>query len=170
MIIQTYLYSNKVVAQIVDPTIFTTRNRVVYARPVTVYQGIDNPMQVLVKNQDQKYVDVTNYSMVAEIQDPNNKVAVATFPITWANVTLGQGNFTIDKAMVNSLEQRFYKLTFRTVNTVNGIEQPIYVDSDYDVPLDLKVLPAYYNMDAPTGAFTVINPNAGDTILDGGAA
>ena len=170
MIIQTYLYSNKVVAQIVDPTIFTTRNRVVYSRPVTVYQGIDNPMQVLVKNQDQKYVDVTNYTMVVEIQDPSNKVAVATFPITWGNVTLGQGNFVLDKNTVNSLEQRYYKLTFRTVNTVTNAEQPIYVDPDYGVPIDLKVLPAYYNMDAPAGAYTVINPNAGDTILDGGAA
>jgi hypothetical protein len=101
-------------------------------------------MQVLVKNQDQKYVDVTNYTMIAEIQDPSNKVAVATFPITWANVTLGLGNFMLDKATVSSLEQRFYKLTFRTVNTLTRIEQPIYVDSDYDVPLDLKVLPAYY--------------------------
>jgi hypothetical protein len=169
MIIQTYLYSNKVVAQIVDPSIFTTRNRVVYSRPVTVYQGIDNPMQVLVKNQDQKYVNVTNYIMVAEIQDPSNKVSVATFPITWANVTLGQGNFVIDRATVDELEQRFYKLTFRTINTVTSLEQPIYVDSDYDVPLDLKVMPAYYNGEVGN-ADTTYNINAGDVVLDGGGA
>ncbi len=168
MIIQTYLYSNKVVAQIIDPAIFTTRNRVVYARPVTVYQGIDNPMQVVVKNQDQKAVDVTNYSMVAEIQDPNNKVAVATYALTWVDALTGRGAFTLDKATVNSLEQRFYKLTFKTVNTVTHVEQPIYVDDNYSVPLDLKVLPAYHNTGADAG--TEINTNAGDTILDGGHA
>jgi hypothetical protein len=168
MIIQTYLYINKVVAQIVDPAIFTTRNRVVYARPVTVYQGIDNPMQVLVKNQDQKYVDTTVYEMIAEIQDPNNRVAVASFPITWINSATGQGSFLLDRKTIDSLEQRFYKLTFRVVNTTTHIEQPIYVDSNYGVPLDLKVLPAYYNADVD--AETVINTNAGDTILDGGGA
>ena len=156
------------VAQIIDPAIFTTRNRVVYARPVTVYQGIDNPMQVVVKNQDQKAVDVTNYTMVAEIQDPNNKVAVATYPLTWVDALTGRGSFVLDKATVNGLEQRFYKLTFKTVNTVTNIEQPIYVDDNYSVPLDLKVLPAYYNTAADAG--TEINTNVGDTILDGGHA
>lgn len=168
MIIQTYLYTNKVVAQIVDPTIFTTRNRVVYTRPVTVYQGIDNPMQVVVKNQDQKYVDVTLYNMIADIQDPANKVSVATFPVNWTNSDLGQGTFTLDRITVDSLEQRFYTLTFRVININTNKEQPIYVDSSYGVPLDLRVLPAYYNADG--SAETIINTNAGDTILDGGGA
>ena len=47
-----------------DPTI-KTRNRVVYSRPITVYQGIDNPIQVVVKNQDQKNVNLTGQIMPA---------------------------------------------------------------------------------------------------------
>ena len=144
MIIQTYLYSNKVVVQIIDPAIFTTRNRVVYTRPVTVYQGIDNPMQVVVKNQDQKSVNTSQYTLLAEIQDPANKVAVASFPVSWTNTTTGLGTFIIDRITVDALEQRFYTLTFKVVNTTTLVEQPIYVDSNYSVPLDLKVLPAYF--------------------------
>ena len=144
MIIQTYLYSNKVVAQIVDPTIFTTRNRVVYARPVTVYQGIDNPMQVLVKNQDQKYVDMTGYSMQVDIQDPNNQVLVKSYVVTWTDIAKGFGNFVLDQTTVDGLEQRFYKLTFRTISDSDQSQKPVYIDDNYDVPLDLKVLPAYY--------------------------
>ena len=144
MIIQTYLYSNKVVVQIIDPAIFTTRNRVVYTRPVTVYQGIDNPMQVVVKNQDQKSVNTSQYTLLAEIQDPANKVAVASFPVSWTNTTTGLGTFIIDRITVDALDQRFYTLTFKVVNTTTLVEQPIYVDSNYSVPLDLKVLPAYF--------------------------
>lgn len=144
MIIQTYLYNNKVVAQIVDPTIFTTRNRVVYARPVTVYQGIDNPMQVVVKNQDQKAVDMTGFSMQVDIQDPNNVVLVKSYIVVWADITKGRGNVVLDRTTVDQLEQRFYKLTFRTISDVDQSERPAYIDDNYDVPLDLKVLPAYY--------------------------
>ena len=144
MIIQTYLYSNKVVVQLTDPTIFTTRNRVVYARPVTIYQGIDNPIQVIVKNQDQKPIDLTGYTMQADIQDPNNAVLVGSFPVTWANQEQGLGNFTIDQATVDGLEQRFYKLTFKAVSEADQTSRPIYIDDNFGVPLDLKVLPAYY--------------------------
>lgn len=148
MIIQTYLYSNKVVAQIVDPTIFTTRNRVVYSRPVTVHQGIDNPIQVLVKNQDQKYVDMTGYSMQVDIQDPNNAVLVKSFTVTWTDITKGYGNFILDQNTIDGLEQRFYKLAFRTISDSDQSQRPVYIDSDYTVPLDLKVVPAYYQSGA----------------------
>ena len=72
--IQTYLYSNKIVVQILDTTIFKVRNRQVYSRPIKIYQGIDNPIQVVIKNQDQKAVNFTGYIMQADIQDPVNKV------------------------------------------------------------------------------------------------
>lgn len=148
------------VAQIVDPTIFTTRNRVVYANPVTVYQGIDNPMQVVVKNQDQKSVNFTGLAMQADIQDPVNMCVVASYSVVWADITKGQGTFTIDKDTINGLEQRFYKLTFKSINLSDNTEAPIYTDDNYAVPVDLKVLPAYYDAQ--------ITPFSNTTIIDGG--
>jgi len=130
-----------------DPAIFTTRNRQVYSRPIKVYQGIDNPVQVIVRNQDQKSYDLTGYVMEAAIQDPTNGITVETYAVTFAsNVAQqnGQGSFTLDRATINSLEQRFYKLTFRTIKSSDNTEQPIYIDDNYGVPLDLEVLPAYY--------------------------
>ena len=52
--VKAFIYDQKVEVQILDTTIFTTRNRIVYSRPIKVYQGIDNPLQIIVKNQDQK--------------------------------------------------------------------------------------------------------------------
>lgn len=127
-----------------DPTIFTTRNRQVYSRPIKVYQGIDNPVQVLVKNQDQKNVNLTGYTVQASIQDPTNQVTIETYAVTFANVAVGQGTFTLDKGTINSLENRFYKLTFKTIKTSDSTEQPVYIDDNYGVPLDLEILPAYW--------------------------
>ena len=142
--VKAYLYPNTAQVQVFDPTIFTTRNRVVYSRPIKVYQGIDNPVQVMVRNQDQKAVDLTGYVMQAQIQDPTNGVTVETYAVTFADIVKGLANFVIDRSTINNLEQRFYKLTFKTIRSSDNTEQPIYIDDNYGVPLDLEVLPAYY--------------------------
>ena len=142
--VKAYLYPNYAEVQVFDPSIFTTRNRQVYSRPIKVYQGVDNPIQVIVRNQDQKNVNLTGYTMQASIQDPTNQVTVETYAVSFANVAIGNGNFTIDKGTINTLENRFYKLTFKTVKTSDSTEQQIYIDDNYGVPLDLEVLPAYW--------------------------
>jgi len=153
--IKAYLYPNTVEVQFLDPTIFTVRNRVVYSNPIKVYQGIDNPIQVLIKNQDQKPVNLTGSSVLASIQDPINRVVIKSYPVLFANIQLGQGSFTFDANTIDSLEQRFYKLTFSTTVTNTDISRPVYTDDNYGVPLDLQILPAYYQaINAPAGIDT----------------
>lgn len=150
-----------------DPSIFTTRNRQVYSRPIKVYQGVDNPVQVIVRNQDQKSVNLTGSSVTASIQDPVNQVTVKSFPVLFGanvggNIQLGQGTFTFDANTINGLEQRFYKLAFSTTVTSTDVTRPVYIDDNYGVPLDLEVLPAYYANSTP--------PAESDTYtLDGGS-
>lgn len=143
--VKTYLYPNTAEVQVFDPTIFTTRNRQVYSRPIKVYQGIDNPIQVLVRNQDQKSVNLTGSSVTASIQDPVNQVTIRSYPVTFANIMLGQGHFTFDANTINGLEQRFYKLAFSTTVTSTDVTSPVYIDDNYGVPLDLEILPAFYS-------------------------
>lgn len=159
--IKTYLYPNTAEVQIIDPAIFTTRNRIVYSRPIKVYQGIDNPIQVLVRNQDQKKYNLTGYALQADIQDPTNKITVDSIAVTWANIAQGMGQFTISSDLVNSMEQRLYKLTFKTIKVSDNTEQPVYVDDNYGVPLDLEVLPAYYSA-------SEASPTVDNGLLDGG--
>lgn len=143
IVVKAYLYPNLVEVQVFDPSIFTVRNRVVYSRPIKVYQGIDNPIQVIIRNQDQKSVDLTGYSVVAQIQDPVNQVLINSYPITFSDVTKGQGNFVADQTTIDALEQRIYKLTFKLV-AEDETEKPLYIDDNYGVPLDLIVQPAYF--------------------------
>ena len=159
--VKAYLYPNTAEVQVFDPTIFTNRNRIMYSRPIKVYQGIDNPIQVIVRNQDQKGVDLTGYAVQADIQDPTNQVTVNSYAVTFADITNGLGNFTLDKDTVDSLEQRFYKLTFKTIRQTDNTEAPMYIDDNYGVPLDLEVLPAYW-------ATTEGVPGVDDSVADGG--
>ena len=159
--VKAYLYPNTVEVQVFDPTIFTTRNRKVYSRPIKVYQGVDNPVQVVIKNQDQKTVDLTGSTVTASIQDPTNQVTIKSYAVTWANIMLGQGTFVFDANTINSLENRFYKLAFSTTVTDTSATRPVYIDDNYGVPLDLEILPGYYD--------TTVAPNPTDVYsVDGG--
>ena len=143
--VKTYLYPNTIEVQVFDPTIFTTRNRQVYSRPIKVYQGVDNPVQVVVLNQDQKKVNLTGSTVTASIQDPTNQVTIKSYAVTFSNIALGQGTFTFDANTINSLENRFYKLAFATTVTNTDVTSPVYIDDNYGVPLDLEILPAFYS-------------------------
>ena len=165
--ITSYLAIQKMPVEVLDYSvpIITTRNRVVYSRPIKVYQGIDNPIQLVVKNQDQKPVDLTGYTVQIDIQDPNNQLTAYSFSANgsgaYSNLTIGTTTLLFAANVVNSLDQRFYKLTTRLINNTNSTQMPLYVDDNFGVPLDLEVLPAYY-----ASSTTVVN--LGETIIDPG--
>jgi hypothetical protein len=142
--INTYLYPNIILAQFVDPTIFTTRNPIVYTRTIKIYQGIDNPLQVLVKNQDQKSIDTTGYLVQLDIQDIESRGSVESLAVTMIDATKGQGTVIIPRDVVNALDQRRYKLTIKLINQTTNQEQPLYVDDNYGALAELEVLEGWY--------------------------
>lgn len=160
--IKLYLVDQIAEVQIMDPTIFTVRNRTVYSHPIKVYQGIDNPIQVIIRNQDQKKVDLSDYYVEAQVQDPVNQLTVAAYDVNFVDATTGRGTFTIEKTVIDDLEQRLYKLTFSLENKDTAAKQPLYIDDNYGVPLDLIVLPAYWSDIAPA-------PQIEQSVMDGGA-
>jgi len=113
------------------------------------------------KNQDQKPVNLTGYQLQVDIQDPGTASTIQSLPVIFSNIQLGRGSFTISKILLDSLTQRFYKLTFRTIDLGTNAETPLYVDDNYGVPLDLEVLPAYYSDTAPS-------PTVSGIIINGG--
>ncbi len=147
--IKTYLYDQKVEVQILDTSIYTVRNKIVYSAPVKVYQGIDNPIQILIKNQDQKSANIAGYTVQVDIQDFTNNVTVWSGNVDFSanvrgNVQLGKGSITITSQTLANLEQRFYKLTTRTISS-SDIQRPLYIDDNHGAVLDLEVLPGYLN-------------------------
>jgi hypothetical protein len=142
--INTYLYPNIIQAQFVDPTIFTTRNRVVYTRTIKIYQGIDNPLQVQVKNQDQKAINTTGYLVQVDIQDMDAEGSVESLTVTMIDAAKGLGTVTIPRDVVNALVHRRYKLNVKLITQSTNQEQPLYVDDNYGAMVDLEVLPGWY--------------------------
>ena len=143
--IEVFYYKNILNVQVIDPTIYSTRNRIVYSRTIKIYQGIDNPIHVVSKNQDQKPVDLTGYDVQVDIQDPENALTVETFTVDFVAQDRGLGLITIPKAVVNALDQRHYEFTVKLINLDTNKETPLYIDDNYSVRLPVQVLPAYYD-------------------------
>ena len=130
-----------------------------YSRPIKIYQGIDNPIHIVAKNQDQKPVDFTGYVMTVEIQDPENEITVASYSVNFVTITKGLGTFVIPRDTVNALDQRHYQLTARLINSATNAENPLYIDDNYSVAVPLQVLSAYYSTDP-------VSPTLAEGIVD----
>ena len=143
--INVFWYKNILEIQWLDPAIFSTRNRIVYSRTVKIYQGIDNPIHIVTKNQDQKAVNLTGYDVQVDIQDPENSLTVETFTVNFITQTKGLGVFTIPKAVVNALDQRHYEFTVKLINLTSNDETPLYIDDNYGARLPVQVLSGYYS-------------------------
>jgi hypothetical protein len=143
--IEAFFYKNILEIQVIDPAIFSTRNRIVYSRTIKIYQGIDNPIHIVTKNQDQKRVDLTGYDVQVDIQDPVNAITVQTFTVDFVTQNKGLGVFTVPKSVVNALDQRYYEFTVKLINLTTNDETPLYIDDNHGVTLPLQVLSAYYD-------------------------
>jgi hypothetical protein len=141
--LKLYLYPIVIRVQIPDNNIFTVRNRIVYAHPIKVYQGIDNPIQIIMLNQDNKSIEVTG-DVIVSIQDSVNQVVVATQEVQWTDQAKGYGTIILTKTLLGLLDQRFYKILIKTRNILTNYAIPVYTNDNYDVSLDLEVLPGYY--------------------------
>ena len=122
-----------------------------YSRPIKIYQGIDNPLQIVVKNQDQKAINVTGYAVQVDIQDPLSQTSVESLAVTITNAAKGLGTVTVPRDITNALQQRFYKIVVKIIHLSDNVERPLYTDSNYGAALDLEVLPGWYeSMALPT--------------------
>ena len=142
-IITSYLYSNIFTVQILDyndPTI-TTRNRVVYQRPIEIYRGADNPITIKFKNQDQKAANIAGSTFQGFITDAIEGNIISNVSVTVSNVTTGTANCTITSTMLTSLPKNRYKLVFKKIT--GSLQTPVYSDDNYGIYAELIIHRGY---------------------------
>ena len=142
-VITSYLYDNKITVQILDddPTI-KTRNRIVYSRPVKVYQGVDNVITLQFKNNDQKAANIIGKTFTFSLTANVGNVGVWSTTATISNVTTAIGSVTIDQATVANLTQEYYNYTV-TYNSGN-LTLPTYVDDNWGGAGQLQVISSVF--------------------------
>jgi len=135
--IQSYLYPNRIIL-LADVAGFTVENKVVYARTIKIYQGIDNVVEFDIQNADQKRIDLTTLSNIqVNVMDASgnalpsspytvNLLSVATATNATTVATVGQATtttITILTAHVTGTFSVGYQLTG------TNIIGPVFVSS-----------------------------------------
>ena len=136
-VIHSYLYTPKIRIIISDLSVTNIQERRVYNHVIELYKGTDNPVQVRFLNQDQKKVDVTNYTFVVAVMNPDQGQTIFNPTLTVNDAVNGQGTVTFTEEELASLDAMRYTLAIK--GTVNGVEAPVYSDDNFNMSVDLHV-------------------------------
>lgn len=112
-----------------------------YQRPIEIYRGVDNPITISFKNQDQKAANIVGATFQGFVTNYIDGNVVANVSVTVSNVSLALANCTITSSMLTSLPQNKYKLIFW--KTANGSNVAVYSDDNFGIYAELNINPAY---------------------------
>jgi hypothetical protein len=155
--IQSYLYPNRVIL-LADVAGFTVENKVVYARNVKIYQGVDNVIEFDVQNADQKRIDLTTLSDIEmNIMDTGGK-ALSNSPYypdllstaTATNATIA-APYPVGQAITTTI-------TIPTANIL-GTFLPTYQLTGTNIVGPVIISGVSSDIDSATTTLTVTFPN-----------
>lgn len=141
-LISCYLYSNKIdVFTNAAAAWKTERYRRVYNRNIKIYRGVDNRIDVQVRNSDQKATATTGSTLVFNLVERESQRLVAVKDCTVVDATLGKHYVTFSENELLDIEAGFYQYSlYKEVRTDNGdgtytvtSRTPLYGDSQYDI-------------------------------------
>jgi len=108
-----------------------------YSIPVSLYSGVNNPVQIFCLNSDQKKIDVSNLSVQMSLFQPNTQnelITVSTSSIDAANGRV-IGYFT--PSDLSGLEFGMYEIAVTATDGSNV--WPVYVDDTYGTRLKTTI-------------------------------
>jgi hypothetical protein len=139
--ILSYLYTPIIRMQILDGTVTNREERRVFNNTIQLYKGTDNPVQIKFLNQDQKKLDVTNYTFVAKVMEGQEGFSFLTPTITITDATNGKGTVTFTEEDLASLDAARYTLAIK--GTKSSVEAPAYADDHYTLGITVHVNPGF---------------------------
>jgi len=142
--VQSYLYPNRVVL-LADLAGFTVENKVVYAKTIKIYQGVDNVIEFDIQNVDQKRLDLSTLSnLKVNIMDAGGKalnnspypmtlVTSATATGATVNATTGQASTTTITVPTANISGNGFAVGYTITGTgIKGTVTVSAVNTDID--------------------------------------
>ena len=102
--IRIFVYDQILNLQIADDNTLNIEDRIVYTKPINLFKGIDNVIKVLIKNSDQKVVDITTLTFYAELVKSPQQDFVGSFTLVTTSALLGEAKLTIPAYILNPQE------------------------------------------------------------------
>ena len=148
-LISVYLYPNKIdVFTNASAAWQTKRYRRVYNRNIKIYRGVDNRIDLQVRNSDEKAADTTGSTLVFNLVERETQSLVAKKDCVTVAASTGKYYVTLTQSELIDIETGFYQYSiYNETRTSNGdgthlvtSRTPLYIDSQYDALANIEVL------------------------------
>lgn len=126
----SYLYDQVILAVVVDPLLPNTRNNIMYAAPIKIFRGIDNPIKIQVKNQDQKPVNLINKTLTFILMNYADRTAFLERTVTVIDPQKGIAQIILSDEDLLNLPAKAYNYSIKVVDG-EGRSSPAYVAENY---------------------------------------
>ena len=165
-----YLYSNKIdVFTSPSDTWSTERYRRVYNRNLKIFRGVDNRIDIQVRNSDQKTSNITGSTLVFNLVSQDTKKLVLTKDFTAMDLATGKVTITLTEQELLDLDNGYYNYSIvkEVRTTIDSTDYkvtsrlPLYVDSQYDTVGTLEISGDVYGDIEPSlvvNTFNYTNP------------
>lgn len=134
------------------------RNMTMYARNLKVYKGVNNPLVIEMKNNDQKPVDITGKTFVFNILDQENRKTLISRTGTITNASKGKVKFDISESDLLKVDGQF--LNYSILDNTSGDRGVIFVDDQYGAMGNIEVIDGPYTEFRTSQEITLPDNNA----------
>ncbi len=167
-----YLYSNKLdVFTSPADTWSTERYRKVYNRNLKIYRGVDNRIDIQVRNADQKASNITGSTLVFNLISKETKNLVLSKDFSAMDLATGKVTVILTDTELLDLDNGFYHYSIikEVRSDIDSTDYkvtsklPLYVDSQYDTIGTLEISGDVYgnvNSSLVVDTFRYTNPFA----------
>lgn len=151
--IQFYLVPNRITVT-TDLVGFNTEYRKVYQRKIKIYKGIDNTIEIEVKNSEQRRQDVMGYDVVVKFFDAERKNLFTTVGSAIPSKP-GLMSVTIGQDIIAKIDPQM--MTVAALLRNDNEEKILYADSQFEVLAQAELLNGYNDSVEPMETLTVFN-------------
>lgn len=153
-----YLY-DQIHNVIVDVGTTDRMFRRMYARPVRLSYGINNPIKFRILNNQQRTINVSGYKFTLHIMDPSTNLLVFTKDLHVEDSNRGIVSTVLYEYELSTLKRSDYNYSLSCY--IDGLEVPVYVNDNYNTRgnlyIDFRAYPSgettekiYIGLDEPT--------------------
>lgn len=151
--IQFYLVPNRITVT-TDVTGFTTEYRQVYQRKIKLYKGIDNTLELEVKNSEQRRESVAGQQVMLTFFDSERKKVLELTGDPIPSKT-GLMSVVIPRADLDDITPQMLTMTAHLLEST--AEKILYADSQFGVLANVELLDGYNAADPWSETLSVFN-------------
>ena len=124
-------------------------NQQVYAKPLQLYKGIDNRIQLVLRNNDQKPVSLLDSVVTFNLLDSTTSELVFSRQLQLIYTNTGSATTIIESNLMNDLKAGFYHYSMIVINP-EGETQIVYADDNYQAQGKAYISDSIYGRVVPS--------------------